>query len=184
MMWSDMFFHLASASKQGSYPRDCVFTREILDGVPVDMDLIYWDYYTEDPAYHRQIMAQHRLFQSKTYFAGGIFTWLSPLCDIKKTLRASLVTLEACKEQKIRGVIATMWGDNGAEGNALITGLYALNAYAEFCWQGAYDTAWADSRFQAVTGCKADAMKTLDDFNHLPGLTPGRYSKSRPPVAV
>lgn len=180
MMWSDMHFHLASASKQGSYPRDCVFTQEILDGVPKDMDLIYWDYYTEDAAYHRQILRQHQLFEASTAFAGGIFTWLSPVADLEKTLRASLITLDACRECGVSQVIATMWGDDGAEGNLLYTGLYGLNAYAEYCWHGSFERPLADERFQAVTGCDAEAMWAMDRFNHLPGLTPGKDDTVNP----
>lgn len=180
MMWSDMHFHLASAAKQGSYPRDCAFTQDVLDGAPEDIDLIYWDYYTEDPAYHRQIMSQHRLFRAETAFAGGIFTWLSPVADWEKTLRASLVTLDACRACGIRRVIATMWGDDGAEGNLLYTGLYGLNAYAEYCWHGSFDPAQADSRFQFVAGCSAQAMRAMDRFNHLPGLVPGKDDTVNP----
>lgn len=180
MMWSDMHFHLASASKQGSYPRDCVFTQEILDGVPKDMELIYWDYYTEDAAYHRQILQQHQLFEARTAFAGGIFTWLSPVADLEKTLRASRIMLDACRECGVGQVIATMWGDDGAEGNLLYTGLYGLNAYAEYCWHGSFDRLLADDRFRAVTGCGAEAMWAMDRFNHLPGLTPGKDDTVHP----
>lgn len=180
MMWSDMHFHLASASKQGSYPRDCVFTQEVLSGAPEDIDLIYWDYYTEDPAYHRQIMAQHQLFRAETAFAGGIFTWLGPVADLEKTLRASLVTLDACRECGIRRVIATMWGDDGAEGNLLSTGLYGLTAYAEYCWHGSFDQGLCDARFRAIAGCDAQAMWAMDRFNHLPGMTPGKDDTTNP----
>lgn len=180
MMWSDMHFHMASPTKQGSYPRDCVFTQEMLDGAPEDIDLIYWDYYTEDPAYHRQIMSQHRLFRAETAFAGGIFTWLSPVADWDKTFRASRVTLDACRECGIRRVIATMWGDDGAEGNLLYTGLYGLNAYAEYGWHGSFDSAWSDARFQFIADCDAVAMRAMDRFNHLPGLVPGKDDTINP----
>ncbi len=181
MMWSDLYFHLASQSKAGSYPRDCRFTPEMIAAIPSDMDLVYWDYYTEDPAYHRQILSQHRQFAADTVFAGGIFTWLSPAPDLQKSERVGRIVLDACKETGVKQVMATLWGDDGAEGVLPYTSLYGLQCYAEYCYGGSWPTAEAlDARLPACTGFAAADWRMMDRLNQLPGLTPGKDDTVNP----
>ena len=50
MMWSDMFFRLASGG--GYYVDEVEFGEEVLSLVPEELDLVYWDYYSEDKSHY------------------------------------------------------------------------------------------------------------------------------------
>ena len=48
MMWSDMYFHRAQPGSTASYPAGCTLSEAIGAAAPKDIDLVYWDYYTEE----------------------------------------------------------------------------------------------------------------------------------------
>ena len=93
-MWSDMFFRLAckevydddSPDETKHYPK-CVpdlagngyyvdkpldFKKELLDKVPKDVELVYWDYYNVDEKVYDSMFASHIKFDRKIWFAGAL----------------------------------------------------------------------------------------------------------------
>ena len=64
MMWSDMYFHMAQPGSTAAYPAGCTLSEAIVAAAPKDIDLVYWDYYTEDGALARHLFAEHARFSA------------------------------------------------------------------------------------------------------------------------
>lgn len=177
MMWSDM--HFSAARDEGVYHPESELTPEILAAAPPDIGLVYWDYYHEDNAAYANMLEKHAQFDAPTIFAGGIWTWLGPAADYRKTLAATLPALEECVRHNVREVFATAWMDDGAECNHLCI-LYGLSLFAEFNYTGKWDEAEAAARFQAATGLCAEPFLAMSRFNEAPGVRLKHASTANP----
>src|SRR5690606_27966491 len=71
MMWSDMYFRGVSATGD-YYDRDSVITQDIIDGMPKEIQHVYWDYYHYDVEFYTDFIRKHKAFGSTPIFAGGI----------------------------------------------------------------------------------------------------------------
>ena len=110
-----MYFHMAQPGSTAAYPAGCTLSEAIVAAAPKDIDLVYWDYYTEDGALARHLFAEHARFSADTLFAGGVYTWNGPVPDYDKAEATTRVLMTACREAGVRQAFATMWGDDGAE---------------------------------------------------------------------
>jgi|GEM_PF-3890426 len=64
MMWSDMYFRLAS--KTGDYyDLEGQVPKEVIETAPKDMDLVYWDYYHEDEGFYEEYIKRHKEFPGR-----------------------------------------------------------------------------------------------------------------------
>lgn len=132
MMWSDMFFRLASPTH--NYYDDSPIPDEVIEKIP-EVDMVYWDYYkTNKESYIKQIK-RHKPLNKPIIFAGGISMWYGPLPDFDYTISTSTNALKACLEEGIDSVFATMWGDNGNECNHFLT-MPLLPLYSEYFYRG------------------------------------------------
>ncbi len=179
MMWSDMYFRSASPN-QDYYDLTVQLPPEVVAQAPADVDLVYWDYYNEDPEFYREYLRRHGRFAAKTIFAGGIWTWSGAALDYEKSLAATVPALTECRRAGVEEVFLTAWGDNGAECN-LQAVLYGMQLYAEMCYTGKYDRATLAERFGACTGAKAADFEELSKFQRLPGV---KSAVERPANAV
>jgi len=168
MMWSDMHFIAASPTRE-LYDPESTLTPEVLAGAPENIDLVYWDYYNETEPHYEKMLKLHKQFPSKTVFAGGIWTWISPATDYNKTIEATIPGLVQCKKNGIQEVIATAWGDDGGEAN-LQTILYGMQIFAEFRYTGQYNEDEVRTRFCACCGSDSQPFLDLSKFNEVPGL--------------
>lgn len=133
MMWSDMFFTLGS--KTGSYyDPEAVIPQSVVDSMP-DVALCYWDYYHTDPEIYDMMLTRHQQMCGETVFAGGIWTWSGFLPQVKRTEATMGAGLPVCARHRVDTVLATLWGDDGAE-TSLTLGTSLLPVFSEACWQG------------------------------------------------
>ncbi len=133
IMWSDMFFCLGS--KNGAYyDREAVIPRDVIDHMP-DVALCYWDYYHDDPDMYDFMLTRHREICRETVFAGGVWTWSGFLPQVKRTEKTMDAGLRVCALHQVNTVLATMWGDDGAETNIFLAASL-LPIFSEACWQG------------------------------------------------
>lgn len=170
MMWSDMYFRVASPS-HSYYDLQHPVTQDIVDSAPEDIDLVYWDYYNSNEETLSGMLAQHKRFKANTVFAGGIWTWAGPAADYRVTLTTTIPALKMCREYGVKEVFATAWGDNGAETNFLAT-LYGLQLYAELDYTGKYKPEEIAARFKVTTGADANSFTDLTAFNLAPDMPP------------
>lgn len=167
MMWSDMYFRLSSPT--GGYYDAPGIDPQIVADAPPDIGLVYWDYYHADEATYDRMLSMHEKFAAPIGFAGGIWTWTGPAPHYEKTIETSLAALRQARAHRVPLVLAAAWGDNGAECN-LLTTLYGLALYAEFCYTGAYCEDDLTRRFRSVMNADAQAFLDLTRFNALPGV--------------
>lgn len=170
MMWSDMYFRIASPS-HSYYDLQNPIPQEVIDNAPDDISLVYWDYYNEDENILAGMIKQHRRFETETCFAGGIWTWAGPATDYGKSIKATVAALGQCRKLGVSEVFATAWGDNGAEANFL-TVLYGLQLFAELNYVGEYKPVELAERFKVTCNVDADCFTNLTLFNSMPGMEP------------
>lgn len=170
MMWSDMFFALANHGKYRSL--DPVVPEEIVNKVPANLELVYWDYYRIDKQVYDAMFCAHKKFPNKTIFAGGAWSWkgFAPHNDF--SVRSSEVAIRSMLEAGIDEIIVTGWKDDGAE-SSLFSTLPALMSIAEFC-RGNFDTEKIKLKFKEIIGMEYDAFCSLD----LPNISLDGYPKN------
>ncbi len=171
MMWSDMYFRLASASGH-YYDLDGAVPQSVIDAAPKDMDLVYWDYYHEDEGFYKEYIRRHKEFPGRVVFAGGLWTWSTLTVHNGHAFRTSIPALRQCREQGVDEVYATVWGDDGAECSQ-IASLLGLQLYAEYTFASDVSMELLKDRFAACTGENMDAFLALSRMDVLEDAAPG-----------
>jgi len=161
LMWSDMFFRLGSAHND-YYDREAMIPQRVIDMIP-DVDLCYWDYYHTDEAFYTHMLTEHAKM-GRTVFAGGVWTWSGFLPHVKRTEATMRPALRACAKHGVDTVLATMWGDDGAESNVRLA-FNQLPIFSEACWQGP-DVADEELRLtgECLTGLPDEAFRVFGEF--------------------
>ena len=167
MIWSDMYLRAASPTG-GYYDVPDQLPQPVLDAALPDVPLVYWDYYHMDRASYRKLFDVHEQFGAPVLFAGGLWSWVGPVPAVEKMRSASLPGLEEARDHHISTVLATAWGDNGAE-CPLPAILYGLQLYAEFTYTGDTSPSALASRFESCVGEPCEAFSRLGEFD-LPAL--------------
>ncbi|MCQ2454971.1 MAG: beta-N-acetylhexosaminidase [Clostridia bacterium] len=156
MMWSDMFFKFIDKDYYG----DAKIDENLAKLIPADVALIYWDYYTIKKEDYDKQMKKHICLPSEIGFAGGAWKWNGFLPQIEHSLEVSRNALESAKENGIKTVIVTAWGDDGAE-CPVFSVLPVLALYGEY----GYSETPSDNEISKIT--KILSGYTLDDYKAL-----------------
>ena len=168
MMWSDMYFRLAS--KTGDYyDLDAVVPDEVIRDMPKGVQLVYWDYYHDDTKFYEDFIERHRRFGSDPVFAGGVWTWVGMCLQYPKTFVTTNAALSACKRTGVKEAFATMWGDDGQEVN-VFGALLGLQLFAEHGYAKELDERKLERRFNFCVGASVEAFKDLSRPNLPAGL--------------
>jgi hypothetical protein len=178
MMWSDMFFRLASG---GDYYRGDVdaFPPEVLKLLRPEVKLVYWDYYHKEKDHYMSMLKHHQKFPNDIVFAGGAWKWGGLMPELQFGEDTTRAALAACRELGITEVFATGWGDNGAECPAFSI-LPTLQLYAETGYRGDADKAALAARFKACTGGNWDDFYLLDNPNNTTATRDGTTNTTKP----
>ena len=165
MMWSDMFFRLATG---GSYeiPKNGL-NKDALKSVPEEVSLVYWDYYSTDSKHYEKMISAHQQFNRDLWFAGGAWTWTGFAPCNRFSIKSMEKAIQNCKKSGLKNVFITVWGDNGRECSqfAVLPTLFYLKQY----YDGAYDKRIIKKKFFEITGESFDNMMDLD----LPNMVAG-----------
>ncbi|WP_314002859.1 beta-N-acetylhexosaminidase [uncultured Paenibacillus sp.] len=178
MIWSDMYFRLASKTG-GYYDREAVVPEDVIAAMPASVQFVYWDYYHGDESFYREFIGKHKAFGSMPVFAGGVWTWGSVAPNYGKTFITTEAALRACKAEGVRDVFATMWGDNGAE-TSVCAGLAGLQLFAEHGYADEVERDELQRRFRLCTGAELDDFLSLNAFDATPGVAEGNMHESNP----
>ncbi len=146
LIWSDMYCRLGAPDHR-YFNLDTQFTPEIIDSVPDDVDIVYWDYYNQDVEFYDRFIQIHCQLGVKPVMATGLWTWTRLWCDHDMNTRTVVPCLEACRRNGLDEVIFTLWGDNGCccdIGSALAD----LNWAADMIWDNNDFTA---KNFSVIT---------------------------------
>ncbi|MBY9078193.1 beta-N-acetylhexosaminidase [Paenibacillus sp. HN-1] len=178
MIWSDMYFRLGSRSGD-YYDPDAVIPKEVIESIPEGIGLVYWDYYHKEQSFYETFIRKHLELGRPVTFAGGIWTWNGIAPNTGKMRSVTGPALLACKKLGVSEVVATMWGDNGAE-TPWMSAWYGLQLYAEHAYAKQVDERRLEERFRfCVQGESADFL-SLGRFDETPGIEPGNGQESNP----
>lgn len=166
MMWSDMYFHLDGRN----YHSEGLPSEDAKAAVDPRITLVYWDYYQNREEPYADALYKHAQFPVPTVFAGGIWTWIGPAPAYRNAIENSVAGLSACMKAGVPLVLATAWGDNGAETN-LTAALLAIQLYGEMTYTGVYDEAALHARFRRCCHGDAEAFLSLSQLNIVPGMS-------------
>ena len=168
MMWSDMFFKIASGRCTYSNLEAIEFDPDMLALIPPELSLVYWNYSVTDTANYDRLFAAHRKMGREVLFAGGFRKWIGFCPALHAAFRSSRAALESVCRSGVQKVIVTGWGDNGAEG-AMYLMLPGLALYAQKCYTDDMSDAAVDHRLQTLFGYSLAEFSLLEQPNFLPG---------------
>lgn len=153
MMWADMLYRLADGD---AYYGCKSIPQEVLDKVPENIQLVYWDYYNEDEKLLDGMIEQSLAFNRNVWIAGGAWKWVGFQSINTKSMRQTEAFLKSAEKHNVGNILITMWGDNGDE-SCLYSVLPSL-VYAAECAKGNYDIENAKAKFEELFG------ESFDDF--------------------
>lgn len=163
MLWSDMYFR---SWNNGGYiiPKREV-PKEIIESVPKSVIPVYWDYYQTDESRYSDMIENHKQLSAKTWFAGGAWCWDGLVPFNRYTLRSQVPALNACRKHKVKNIIITLWGDDGAECShfSQLPSLFYLAEYAK----GNTDEKKIKAKFKNLVGIDFDEFMEIDCPNDI-----------------
>lgn len=179
MIWSDMYFRMASA-KHTYYDMDAPLTEEMKAAVPKDVDLVYWDYYNTDPEVVNEMLRRHKEINDNVWFAGGIWNWNGIKANHGIMFRTSEVALQASKDQGIKSVFTTAWGDDGQE-TSVFESLIGAQYFGEAAWNDVLPSRETTiRRYSLTTGADGDAFYNMRLLDEVPGVAEDNLSTRNP----
>lgn len=172
MIWSDMYFRLGSRTHD-YYDRTSVIPPRVAKGIPADLDLVYWDYYHDDPAFYLDWIGRHRHLGKEPIMGSGIWTWNMHWYHRRLTEANAGACVRACRQARLKEVTFTMWGDNGAycDHDSAFAGMAWC---ADLVYSGRQPSGEAlEKRFAAVCGGSYAAHRLASDlYGAVDGLWP------------
>ncbi|MED4534392.1 family 20 glycosylhydrolase [Metabacillus fastidiosus] len=161
MMWSDMFFRLASSGDY--YDANSPIRQDVIEMIPDDVSLVYWDYYSVELEKYDAMLKKHKQLSERIIFAGGAWKWMGFSPNNQFSKYTGEMAHDSCVNNGIKEVLITAWGDNGAEAS-IYSILPTLQFWAELCYSNNKDKCYLKERFKTCTG------GDYDDFMHLDKL--------------
>ena len=176
VMWSDMFFRMQF---NGAYNvKSGELSQEVLDKIPPEVALCYWNYYTppKQTATLEHMFSQHARTANEIWFAGGSWCWYGVTPKNYFSNQVTPTQLKFAEKYGVKNIIATAWGDDGAECSTFAI-LPSLLQYGELNY-GEADEKTMELRCRDCFGISyADFLK-LDQVGLPTTIDPDR---SRPP---
>ena len=111
VMWSDMFFKLLG----GGYYNDEEIPESLINEVPENVALCYWNYYCRDGAAYDRMIRRHKRFRNEIWFAGGTTAWMNFTPMNRFSEKIVDKSVRSCTAGGIRRYVFTDWGDDGGE---------------------------------------------------------------------
>lgn len=159
-VWGDMFLRFASGGKQYSENGEIIpLKHEFVDKLPQNVEIVYWDYYTTDKARYDGMIKTYKQFPNDIAFAGGLWKWKGFIPDNDYSIRTTEAAIPAIKNNGLKDVFFTCWGDDGAE-TPMFSVLPAMT-YASLKLYG-YSDDEIKSQFKTLTGNEFDDFMAID----------------------
>lgn len=132
-IWSDMLFCLNAKNNSLLGYYDSQQPTASVEGIPSNIELVYWDYYhTSQQSYTSRIQSHRLLSRKNPWMAGGSWTWSRFWTALPFTFATNKASMNACKQRNsgVKHVFLTIWGDEGNEVD-ILSSLPAWSYYAE-----------------------------------------------------
>lgn len=159
MMWNDLVFCFCSKNHK-KYERDTVLSEQVLNGMPKNMDLVYWNY--EDATCGKFMIEKNREIGNPVIFGGGIWIFRGQLPDNHWSEYFHERALADCKEMGVEEVCHVIW----SYGTTVYqTSLLETCRYAEHCYEDTSEKL--RERFEFMTGASFDAFYDMSNYHAL-----------------
>lgn len=166
MMWSDMYFRIGSRNND-YHDLEAVIPADVPARIPQSVDLVYWDYYHNDPAFYEAMIDRHLQMGKTPAFAPGAVNWGRMWTAYTAGFAFTGAGMVAARKRRLKEAFITLWGDDGAEYNPFSV-LPSLQHFAECAYGYAVDDiAHLESRFPGSCGVALQPYllgATLDAF--------------------
>ena len=175
MMWSDMFFRLAFGGRY-YVDNDEEIPQEVLQKVPKNLRLVYWDYASKDYNRYDRMFKKHKKFGVEVGFAGSTwsFTGFAPHND--NAIATLTPALKSAQENSVRNIVLTLWGDDGGE-YSVFGSLPSICFASEWAYS---EEEKIEKTFYSLTNIKIKDFMTLDLPNIVgDGLEPNECNRSK-----
>lgn len=186
MIWSDMLFCLdAKNNSLLGYYDSHQPSAPAVQGLPPEIDLVYWDYYHLRAENYAARIASHKQLNGgkAPWMAAGSWTWTRFWTALPFTFATCRASQNACKApgSGVRNVFLTIWGDEGNEVD-LWSSLPAWAYYADHGYtpRAEVDIAALKAKYDGITAGSFDdfvlasrlddptpEVQTLDDRVHF-----------------
>ena len=162
LLWSDMFVKTANGGNY--YPDKFEMSPEIVNAVPPEMQLVYWDYDHTEQSHYEKMLDGHSVFRNEIWFSGAVWSNLGFTPHNAFAEKSSKKGIEGCRKKGIENVLITSWKDDGAE-SSLFSVLPAL-AFVAACARGEGTREKAAEIFEKAVGesYKDYLIADLPDF--------------------
>ncbi len=160
-MWSDMFFRLLNNGEY--YGENVDIGQDIIEKIPDNVELMYWDYYHVESEIYDKMLAAHKKTGKEVWFAGGAWSWCGFAPMNQRSLDRSVPAFKNVIKHDVKKVLITIWGDNGKECSvfALLPTLYAARQFAN----GNFDMETIKVGFFDLFGVDFEEFMYLDKVN-------------------
>lgn len=166
MIWSDMYFRLGSKT-HGYYDMAWQIPKKIVANIPKDVQLVYWDYYNDKVETYQKMIAFHRQLGSEPIMGGGIWTWAHMWCALPWSFTAVNACMRACRQEGLKEVFMTMWGDDGMEVD-LFSALPGIQYFCEHAFGATDPMRAAKKHFAGVCGCPFEPWVRAAGVDSIP----------------
>ena len=128
LMWSDMFFRLATGTHYG----EGELNPEIRNMIPDNVRLVYWDYDKKEEEHFASLIKRHRAIGDDIWFASGAHSWHGFAPHNTYAIETNETAVKACIKNGVENYFITAWGDNGGECSryAMLPVLFAVSEFA------------------------------------------------------
>ncbi|KAJ8651597.1 hypothetical protein O0I10_012834 [Lichtheimia ornata] len=175
MIWSDT---AKNNTLQGYYDENNnpAEAPELVESMPPNMELVFWDYYHTSPDIYAQKLQQHReLGCQQPWIASGAWTWSrfwTGLPFTFESVRASTIAAKH-KDNGVRNVFITIWGDEGNECD-IFSSFPALCYYAEHGYtdQDEVNIPLLKRNFEGICGASFDDWVFASKIDDTPSGNP------------
>lgn len=154
MMWSDMFFRIAFHGEYRNLSAE--IPQWVMEKVPENVSLVYWDYRSESPEVCGGMLDKHLLFNREVWFGGAAWKWQGFHSGNEFSFKKIETAISECNKRNVNNILITLWGDDGNECQA--AAIYPSLVYAAECAKGNFDVDNAKRKFEALFG------ENFDDF--------------------
>ncbi len=160
-MWSDMFFKFANHGIY--YDKNVNFDKKIMDMVPNNVGLCYWDYYSTDKDLLDSMFKSHLQFNRELYFAGSVSTCNGFAPSNIGSLERLKIQLCEARKFNVENYLITLWPDDGFECSyfSALPGLFEASLLID----GKKLNDKEKNRFKEITGIDFDVYLLLDEPN-------------------
>ena len=170
-MWSDMFFRPIN---DGAYwGRNLHVPTSVVEQIPDNIELAYWDYYTQEQDQYDDMIQAHLEMNKKVWFVGSAWSYCGFAPYNSFSLDSMRPAMQSVRKYGIQDVLITMWGNGGKECSffSLLPALYTIRQYAD----GNFDDDKIKADFERIIGISYDEFCLLDIPNDTGSF---RWNKS------